>query len=68
MMTQQRTRTICNPELTAIIVRLQKIQKDNQITRMRNSVISLGKGSSSDRGYNCDVKLTRKRFQTINDS
>ena len=62
MMTQQRTRTICNPTLIAIFVRLEKIQKANQIVRMRNSVISLDKGNSSDRGYNCEAKPSREHF------
>ena len=31
MMTQQRTRTICNPNLIAICERLEKIQRSNQI-------------------------------------
>ena len=53
MMTQQRTRTICNPKLTAIFSRLEKVSRANQVARMRNSIMSLDKGNSSDRGYYC---------------
>ena len=59
MMTQQKTHTICNPKLIAIFARLENIKRANQITRMQYSVISLGKGNSSDRGYNCEAKLSR---------
>ena len=47
-----KTRTICNPKLIAIFSHLKKIQRANQIARMRNSIILLDKGNSSDRGYN----------------
>ena len=62
MMTQQRTVTICNPKLIAIFARLEKNYRANQIARMRNSIISLDKGNSSDRGYNCGAKLSRERL------
>ena len=29
---------------------------------MRNSIISLDKGNSSDRGYNCEAKLLSEHF------
>ena len=48
MMTQQRTRAICNPKLIVIFARLEKIQRTNQIGMMRNSIISFDKGDSSD--------------------
>ena len=57
MMTQQRSRTICNPKLIAIFERLEKISRASQIARMRNSIISSDKEYISDRGYNCEVKL-----------
>ena len=62
MMMQQMTRTICSPKLITIFARLEKIQRTNQISRMRNSIISLDKGNSSDRGYNCEAKLSREHF------
>ena len=34
IMTQQRTRTICNPKLIAIFARLENIQRANQTARM----------------------------------
>ena len=51
MMTQQRTRTTCNPKLIAIFARLEKNLRANQI--------ALDNGNSSDRGYNCEAKLSR---------
>ena len=69
MITQQRTHTICNPKLIAIFSRLEKkIKRTNQIARMRNSIISLDKGNSSDRGYNCEAELSCEHFCTIYDS
>ena len=62
MMTQQRTRTICNAKLIRIVARLEKIERANQIARIRNSKISLHKGNSSDRGYNCEAKRSREHF------
>ena len=35
---------------------------------MRNSIISLDEGNSSDRGYNCEAKLSSEHFSTIYDS
>ena len=61
-MTQQRTRIICNPKLIAIFARLENIYRANQVAEMRNSVIQLDKGNSSDRGYNCEAKLSREHF------
>ena len=57
-----KTRAICSPKLIAISARLEKNQRANQITRMRNSIISLDKGNRSDRGYNCEAKLSREHF------
>ena len=62
MMTQQRTRTICNSTLIAIFAHLEIIERANQIARMRNFIISLNKGNSSDRGYNCEAKLQCEHF------
>ena len=68
MIMQQRTRTICNPTLIAIFSRLEKNRRANQIVRMRNSAISMDKGNSSDRGYNCEAKRSREHFWTVYDS
>ena len=62
MMMQERIRTICNPKLITISVRLEKIERSNKIARMQNSIISLDKGNCSDRGYNCEAKLSREHF------
>ena len=62
MMTQERTRTISNPNLMAVFERLEKIQGANHTARMRNSIISLDYGNSSDRGYNCEAKLSPEHF------
>ena len=40
----------------------------NQIARMRNSVISLDMGNSSDRGNKYEAKPSREHFWTIHDS
>ena len=39
-----------------------KSLRTNQIARMRNSIILLDKRKSSDRGYNCEAKLSRGHF------
>ena len=61
-MTQQRTRTVCSPKLIAIFSAWKKLKRANHIARMRNSIISLDKGNSSDRGHNCEAKLSREHF------
>ena len=52
--------SIFNPKLIATFARLEIIQRVNQIARMQNSIISLGKRNSADRGYNCEAKLSRE--------
>ena len=59
MMTQQRTRTICNSKLIAIVSCLEKIYRANQIARMRNSIISLDKGNSD---LKIEVIIVRQNF------
>ena len=67
MIMQQMSHTICSPKFIAIFSHVEKIWRVKQITRMRNSIISLDKGSSSDRGYNCEAKLSHEHFWTIYD-
>ena len=61
MMTQHWTRTICNRKY-GLIANFALEKRANQIGMMRNSIISLDKGNNSDRGYNCEAKLSREDF------
>ena len=62
IMRQQRIHTICNPKLIAIFPHLEKNLKGQSIARMLNYIISSDKGNSSDRGYNCEAKLSCEHF------
>ena len=55
MMTHLESSIDCN------LCALGKIERANQIVRMRNSIISLDKGNSSDGGYDCEAKLSREQ-------
>ena len=61
-MTQQKTHTICNLKLIALFARLEKNLKGNQMAGMQNSIISLDKRRSLDRGYNFEAKLSCEHF------
>ena len=62
IITQQKTRTICNPILITIFSCLEKSIKANQIARMRDAIISLDERSSLGLGCNGEAKLSREHF------